>query len=63
MLEVVKQPLLKLGTILNEYKLDWDVNKIPLTYEYGGKPTTSPYYGLVRNDNGTILGIVRMSTI
>lgn len=56
MSEVIKRPLLKLGTVLNEYNLDWDVNKIPLTYEYGGQPTTSPYYGLVRNDNGAILG-------
>jgi phage/plasmid-like protein (TIGR03299 family) len=51
-----KSPLLKLGTTLNKFNLDWEVNKIPLTYEYKGKPSTSPYYGLVRSDNGTILG-------
>lgn len=52
----VKNPILKLGTVLNKFGLDWDVNKIPLTYEYNGKPSPSPYFGLVRSDNGTILG-------
>lgn len=51
-----KSPILQLGTALNKFGLDWEVNKIPLTYEYKGKPSTSPYYGLVRSDNGTILG-------
>lgn len=53
---ITKNPILATGTVLNKFGLDWEVKKVPLTYEHDNKPNISPYYGLVRNDNGAILG-------
>jgi len=41
---------------LADYGLDWDVAKVPLYYQHKGAECLSPYYSIVRQDNGLPLG-------
>lgn len=41
---------------LADYDLDWDVAKVPLSYQHKGTDRMSPYYSIVRQDNGHPLG-------
>ncbi len=40
-------------------ELDWSVEKIPLRYEFGGKPFNTEQFALIRSSDGCMLDIVK----
>lgn len=46
----------KLKIDLNQYGLNWNVVKQRLHYHFNDNEIVTPFYGLVREDNGNILG-------